>query len=293
MEKALTVFTPTYNRAYCLHQLYNSLCRQTSIDFEWLIIDDGSTDNTSDLVNGWIADSRIQIKYHFKENGGMHTGHNAAYDLITTEYNLCIDSDDFMPDNGVQIILNELKLLPEDYAGLVGLDADQSGNIIGTAIPYELKRCKLNDLYSKYEVRGDKKLVYKTEIIKKYPAYPVFERERFVPLDYKYLLIDQDYDLKPINEILCIVEYRDDGSTMNIFSQYRKNPRGFAFSRLNRIQLGRTFKERYRNAIHLVSCALFTKDVSLLNKARSPSLVLLAFLPGVLLNLYTRVKARS
>lgn len=80
--KTLTVFTPTFNRAYCLHQVYNSLCSQTVQDFEWLVIDDGSTDETQELVATWIAENRITIKYCYKENGGMHTGHNKAYELI-------------------------------------------------------------------------------------------------------------------------------------------------------------------------------------------------------------------
>ena len=96
----LTVFTPTYNRAYILQRCYESLVRQTSKDFIWLIIDDGSTDNTKSLVDQWIKEkNEFEIKYVYKENGGMHTGHNKAYELIDTELKVCIDSDDFMPDN--------------------------------------------------------------------------------------------------------------------------------------------------------------------------------------------------
>lgn len=122
--KTLTVFTPTYNRAFCLDQLYNSLCRQTSDDFTWLVIDDGSTDNTEDLVKGWIADGKIEIRYHKKPNGGMHTGHNAAYRLIDTQLNTCIDSDDFMPDDAVAVIVETWKSRGSDkVAGIIGLDA--------------------------------------------------------------------------------------------------------------------------------------------------------------------------
>ena len=95
----LTVFTPTFNRAYCLHLCYESLLRQTCTDFEWLVVDDGSTDNTRALVNGWIQDGKISVRYIYKENGGMHTGYNTAYDNIDTELAVCIDSDDYMPDD--------------------------------------------------------------------------------------------------------------------------------------------------------------------------------------------------
>ncbi|RTY92294.1 glycosyltransferase family A protein [Flavobacterium sp. GT3R68] len=291
--KTLTVFTPTYNRAYCLNQVYESLLRQTSTNFIWLIIDDGSTDNTRELVQSWINESKIEIQYCYKENGGMHTGHNKAYELIKTEFNVCIDSDDFMPDNAVETIVKETQDLSQEYAGIIGLDADKNGNIIGTKIPSQLTHCKLNELYTKYGVQGDKKLVYRTDVVKKYPAYPEFRGEKFVPLDYKCLLIDQAYDLKPVNEVFCIVEYQPDGSTLNIFRQYRKNPRGFAFSRLSRIQYGNTFKEQFKNAIHLVSSALFVKDFSLLKQTQKPEVVLLALPAGLLLNLYVRFKTRK
>ena len=87
-EIILTVFTPAYNRAHTLHRCYESLCRQKCKQFKWLIIDDGSSDNTKELVESWLKeDSGFEIIYHYKENGGMHTAHNAAYQLIDTELN--------------------------------------------------------------------------------------------------------------------------------------------------------------------------------------------------------------
>ncbi len=116
--KKITVFTPTFNRAYCLHQLYDSLCKQSSQDFKWLIIDDGSTDGTRELISTWVLEGVIEIQYHFKENGGMHTGHNSAYELIETELNVCIDSDDFMTLDAVEKIVSFWKLNKDkNYAG--------------------------------------------------------------------------------------------------------------------------------------------------------------------------------
>ncbi len=288
--KTLTVFTPTYNRAFCLGQVYDSLCRQTSQDFLWLIIDDGSTDTTKELVNSWIAENKIAIQYHFKENGGMHTGHNAAYSLIETEYNVCIDSDDFMPDNAVAIIVAEVQNLPANFAGIVGLDADKQGNIVGTKIPDDIDACKLYDLYENKGVTGDKKLVYKTAIVKKYPPYPEFKGEKLVPLGYLYLLIDQDYVLKPVNEVFCIVEYLLDGSSKNMLRQYRRNPNGFVFSRVSRINLGTSIQSKFKNSIHLISSAIFAKSMRGLSKSKSPILLILATPFGILLNLYIRMR---
>ena len=293
--KTITVFTPTYNRAYCLDQCYQSLIRQTNQDFLWLIIDDGSSDNTEELVNSWIAENKIAIQYHFQENLGMHGGHNAAYRLIETELNVCIDSDDFMPDDAIEKILENWEKIKgkDNFAGLVGLDANTKGDIIGTKIPDHLTETRLYDLYHKHGVLGDKKLVFRTEVVKKYPPYPIFEGERFVPLGYLYQLIDQDYKLLPVNEVFCIVEYLTDGSSMNMLKQYRRHPNGFAFSRKSRMKLGESFKERFKNAIHYVSCALFTKNGSFLAESPRKLITFLAIPFGVALNMYIRFKTRG
>ena len=103
----LTVFTPAYNRAHTLPRTYESLLRQDCKDFLWLIVDDGSTDNTAELVRDWQSrDSGFEIQYIYKENGGMHTAHNTAYENIDTELNTCIDSDDYMTDDAVEKIVN-------------------------------------------------------------------------------------------------------------------------------------------------------------------------------------------
>lgn len=124
----LTVFTPAYNRAYTLHKCYESLKRQTSTDFIWLIIDDGSTDNTKELVQQWIVENEISIRYHYQQNQGMHGAHNTAYELIDTEINVCIDSDDYLTDTAVETIVgfwNENK--QSNIAGIAALDGLSDG----------------------------------------------------------------------------------------------------------------------------------------------------------------------
>ena len=290
--KTITVFTPTYNRAYCLDQVYQGMIKQTNQDFLWLVIDDGSTDNTKELVTSWIKEKKIALQYHYQENLGMHGGHNAAYGLIETPLNVCIDSDDFMPDDAIEKILHNWQHIKDkpEYAGLVGLDADKEGNIIGSKIPSTIKKTTLYNIYNTHGVKGDKKLVYRTDVVKKYPAYPIFKEERFVPLGYLYQLIDQDYFLFPVNEVFCIVEYQIDGSSMNMLKQYRRHPKGFAFSRKSRMRLAKSFKERFKNAIHYVSSSLFTKNWGFLNESPKKMTTLLAIPFGVLLNLYIRIK---
>ena len=293
--KTITVFTPTYNRAYCLDKCYQSLVRQTNRDFLWLIIDDGSDDNTAELVNSWIAEGKVPVIYHYQENQGMHGAHNAAYRLIETTLNVCIDSDDFMPDDAIEKILvawDKIKDQPK-FAGIVGLDADIKGNVIGTKMPDTLKETRLYDIYNKHQVKGDKKLVYRTGIVKKYPPYPIFEGERFVPLGYLYQHIDQDYKLFPVNEVFCIVEYLADGSSMNMLKQYRRHPKGFAFSRKSRMRLAENFKDKFKNAIHYVSSSLFTKNGSFVSESPKKLTTILAIPFGLLLYIYIRFKTKG
>ena len=291
MAKTLTIFTPAYNRAYTLHLGYEALLRQTCQDFEWLIIDDGSTDNTRELVAGWIKENKIPIRYHYQENQGMHGAHNTAYRLITTELNTCIDSDDFMPDNAVEKIVTFWKKQgSNEVAGIIGLDADFQGNIIGTT--FTEKQTTLGNFYAQGG-KGDKKMVYRTEIINQYPEYPLFKGEKYVSLGYKYELIDQDYPLLTLNEVLVKVEYRPDGSSMNMFRQYIKNPQGFAFIRKSSMQLAPTAKRRFMEAIHYVSSSLILKNKRFLQESPKKFLTLCAIPLGIALYLFIRFKTRN
>ncbi|MBU7593526.1 glycosyltransferase family A protein [Metabacillus halosaccharovorans] len=287
MSPTLTVFTPTYNRAYTLHLCYESLKRQSSKDFVWLIIDDGSTDDTKGLIDTWMEENIVPIRYHYQENQGMHGAHNAAYELIDTELNVCIDSDDYMADDTVERIVSFWKNHGSvKYAGLVGLDATPEGTIIGTKMPDHLKESTLSNLYGKHKVKGDKKLVYRTELTKNTPPYPVFPGEKYCPLSYKYILIDQQYPLLVMNEILCYVEYLPDGSSMNIINQYKKNPNGFAFFRKVAIQYAPTFKERIRESMHYVASSLMIGNKKFLYESPKFFTTLLAAPFGILLYFY-------
>ena len=148
MKKILTVLTPTYNRGYILPQCYKSLLKQTSKEFIWVIIDDGSTDNTRELVEEWIKENQIEIRYYYQENKGMHGAHNKAYEVIDTEINVCIDSDDYMTDDAVEFILKFWKENKEESIyGFAGLDIYKNGKVIGKRFPENLKKTKYFDLY--------------------------------------------------------------------------------------------------------------------------------------------------
>src|SRR5574344_1431113 len=172
MEK-ITVFTPAYNRAYSIGECYKSLCRQTCKDFVWLVVDDGSTDNTAQLISEYKnKDNGFKIEYVYKKNGGMHTAHNTAYDNIKTELNVCIDSHDYMTDDAIEKILNcwdENK--KEKYAGILALDIFTNGKVIGKKLPDNVKDITLSGYYQNGG-SGDKKIILRTDVVNKYPRYP-------------------------------------------------------------------------------------------------------------------------
>lgn len=292
--KSITVFTPTFNRAYCLGQLYQSLVRQTIQDFTWLVIDDGSTDDTRGLVQSWIAENKIDIRYIFQQNQGMHGAHNTAYAHMETLLNTCIDSDDFMPDDAIEKILrlwNEKS--SGNYAGIIGLDAYKDGRVVGSKMPDSVHASTLNDLYNKHGVSGDKKLVLRTEIVKQFPPYPIFEGERFVPLGTLYLMIDQQYTYLCSNDVYCIVEYLEDGSSRNIFKQYKRHPQGFGYSRLVEMRHSPGFSHTFKKAMHLISSALFAGKFNVFKDNPKPFVTLLALPFGLLLHAYIIFKSRA
>lgn len=291
--KTLTIFTPAYNRAHTITRTYKSLCRQTSKDFEWLIIDDGSTDNTRELVEKWIEENKIPIRYIYQQNQGMHGAHNTAYKNIHTELNTCIDSDDYMPDDGVEKICSFWKKHGSDrYAGIIGLDVTENGKVIGTGFPTGLKETTLGDFYLQGG-SGDKKLVYRTSVIRQYPEYPLFEGERYVGLAYKYMLIDQDYKLLTLNEPLVVVEYQEDGSSVNMYRQYWNNPKGFAFFRKTEMATTKSVKRRFMVCIHYVSSSFIAKNKHFIKESPRKLTTLLAIPFGYLLYRHIAYKVKN
>lgn len=288
----LTVFTPTYNRAHTLPRTYQSLCRQDCKDFVWLVVDDGSTDGTADLVRSWQQEENgFEIRYLHKENGGMHTAHNAAYEVIDTELNVCIDSDDCLADGAVKKILDKWCIVrSQGYAGIIGLDADFEGNIIGKGFPAGMAETTLAGYYAAGG-RGDKKLVYRTEVIRQYPPYPVFAGEKYVALAYKYRLIDQDYKLAVLDEVLCNVEYQPDGSSSTMWKQYLKNPKGFAFWRKVCMEYPQTSKRLLVDCIHYCSSSILAGERHFVREAPHKFLTVLCVPAGLLLSIITKRKA--
>ena len=282
----LTVFTPAYNRAHTLPRTYESLLRQKNKGFCWLIVDDGSQDGTADLVKKWqAADNGFEIRYVYKENGGMHTAHNTAYEQIDTELNVCIDSDDALAEDAVEKILTKWQRVKDKgYAGIIGLDADMNGNIIGKGFPESMTETTLSGYYAAGG-SGDKKLVYRTDVIKQYLPYPVFEGEKYVALAYVYILIDQKYRLAVLDEVLCNVDYQTDGHSTGMWREYLRSPRGFAAWRKLCMQYPESKKRLLVDCVHYVAESLIAGDKSFVRNSPRKGWTLAALPFGILLKM--------
>lgn len=291
---SLTIFTPAYNRAHTLPHTYESLRRQDCKDFIWLIIDDGSKDNTRGLVSEWQQlDNGFEIRYIYKENGGMHTAHNTAYANIDTELNTCIDSDDCLEEGAVRKILQKwYSVRNKGYAGMIALDSDMAGNVIGKGFPDGLEETTLTGYYAAGG-SGDKKLVYRTDVISAYPPYPVFEGEKYVALAYKYRLIDQDYRLAVLDEVVCNVDYQEDGHSHGMWKEYVRSPRGFAFWRKVCIQYPESSMRLMVDCIHYVADSMIAGNRHFIRESPKKALTVLCLLPGWLLTFFVKKKAKG
>ena len=280
LEK-LTIFTPTFNRAHTLPRTYNSLCRQNCKDFIWLIIDDGSIDNTAELIHSWQSiDNGFKIQYIYKENGGLHTAYNSAIENLQTELAMCVDSDDWLVDGAIEKILSLWQREGNDsVAGIEALDCYQDGTIIGDKMP-DQKTINLIDLNTgKYRLRnGDKKPVVRSDLYKSVAPMPTFEGEKNFNPHYMHLKISMNYDFIVFNEAVCAVEYQPDGMSRNIFNQYINSPNSFA--ELRRLCMKFTdapLKFKIKNAIHYdSSCILAGKVNDIIKKSEKP--ILTAFM---------------
>lgn len=215
-----TVFTPTYNREYILENLYKDLKNQTFKDFEWLIVDDGSNDNTKELVEKFKKEKKINIRYIYKENGGKHTAINIGVKEAHGELFFIVDSDDQLVNDAIEIV-NETWGNTNDKKGLcgvIGLCVYKNMDVVGTKIPEDKSAYHLSDLYYKLGMKGDKTLVFLTDILSKY-TFPERDGIKFLPESIVWNEISKNYKMVWSNKPLRIVEYLEDGLTMNKFKK--------------------------------------------------------------------------
>lgn len=250
MEKTLTIFTPTYNRAYILPQLYKSLCAQTNHDFLWLIIDDGSTDATEEMVRKWMEENFIEITYQYQENAGKMAAYNTALALTVTPLFMCVDSDDSLVVDAVNAIAETYRLTRklENLSGLVSYRGRADGSVLGTVFPNNLEQSPLSKLYEA-GFEGDTTLVFKTAIAKRFP-FPTLPGEKFISEMYVYNQIDEKYDLKLLRKVLTICNYLEDGYTRNGYPLVKNNPMGWALIYQQKKASASTRRKRFKYAAY-------------------------------------------
>ena len=246
----ITVITPTYNRAEIIKKVYDSLLKQTNKDFEWLVIDDGSKDNTKEVINKFIDEQKIKISYFFKENGGKHTALNLGIKKAKGEYVLILDSDDTLVNDAIEKINNKWKQYSFDksIACLSFLKIYPNGQTIGKT--YNGTDIKSNNIDFRYnqDLLGDMCEVFKTEILKQY-KFPVYENERFLSEAIVWNQIAFDYDTVYINEPIYVAEYLTDGLSNNWFKLVVNNPMGARANNLLFMSKKFKFKIRLKNCI--------------------------------------------
>lgn len=227
----ITVFTPTYNRAYIIENLYHSLQRQTFRDFEWVVVDDGSTDNTETLFLQILnEDNFFPIRYVKTENGGKHRAINKGVSMATGDLFFIVDSDDYITDDALETIDSVEKSIPikekHTFAGVCGLSAYSPAKIIGTTFDGEFLDITMLER-SRYNITGDKAEVFYTKIMCMYP-FPCFDNENFLTECVVWDKIAHDgYLLRFFNTSIKLCDYLPDGLTAKGWKLMVDNPKGY------------------------------------------------------------------
>lgn len=252
----ITVFTPTYNRGNLLNRLYQSLCQQTHKDFEWIIVDDGSTDGTQNIVSSLILEhNNIQGSFPFhyfkKINGGKHTAINLGVKYAEGELFFIADSDDFLPKDSLQIVHKEWSKIKHDntFLGVCGIDADLNGKIIGSGLPKDYIDCHAWDLSPIYKVTGDLKEVFRTDVLRQFP-FPEIKGEKFCPEVLVWFRMACNYKMRFFNRIIYIADYQKNGITSSITRLRMNSPIGSMLTYSELVHYPIPFKDKLKNAIN-------------------------------------------
>ena len=228
-KELLTVVTPTYNRAYTLPKAFNSLMSQKSTDFVWMVIDDGSTDNTEKIIEEWKTSSPFKIIYIKKSNGGKASALNVAIDHIETKYAVCLDSDDYFNEDAIYIAINQLEMSCDDdkCCGLLALKNNLDGTCMGgIELPRSISKITAADVFLNYCPRGEIVCFYKCNHLKEY-RFPQFPNEKFVSPAWMQYAVSEKYYFVPSWEKYCFCEYLTDGITQNKKRIIINNPKGY------------------------------------------------------------------
>lgn len=274
----ITVFTPTYNRAHTLNQLYQSLLQQDCYDFEWLVINDGSTDHTDTLFKKWLNKKNpFPIRYYAIKNGGKQRAINQALQLAQGEYFFIVDSDDSLLPHAITFIQNAFKSLPKDdsFIGISGIKGGLDGKPLHRtpSIDSTIGYVDANNLERmKYGLQADMAETFYTEKIQKY-TFPVWEGENFTPeaVVWDQMALD-GYKLRWYNQVIYLCEYQEDGLTRSSWKLLKNNPMGYAMLFNTQLKSAKGIKERINLTLQFISCCCLAKEYSYIKDCHSRTL---------------------
>ncbi|MBO5955123.1 MAG: glycosyltransferase family 2 protein [Clostridia bacterium] len=281
--KTLAIITPTYNRAELLKIAFNSLCNQTNKDFVWYVIDDGSKDNTEEVVEQLKKQADFEIVFKRKENGGKHSALNVAFNLVQEELILILDSDDELIENAVEIKLSDYKEIENDNSicGIGYLRCYRDFKVIGK--PYT--EDGIEDTFTNQRINkntyGDKCEVFKSKILTKY-KFPEFKGENFVSEATIWCKISLDYKMKFYNKSIYICEYQEGGLSDGVHKRLFQNPNGAAACYLSMSSRQVALKPRFKYTIAYIvySFVAGIKPKVQFKKVSSKLLYMLSFMPA-------------
>lgn len=248
----ITILTPTFNRAHLLPRLFESLTHQTDFNFEWLVMDDGSTDGTSDLFAGkTFLSAPFPIRYYQQENGGKHRALNAGVKQAKGDFIFIADSDDWLLPQSVAIVGLHTSAIADDntFAGVAGLDVFDDERIVGTGLPQDIIDCNAMDIRYRYHVDGDLKEVFKTTVLQEFP-FPEIQDEKFCPEQLVWFRIAQKYKLRYFNTPIYVAEYQPNGITASIIRVRMLAPQATCMMYAEMLAYKIPFKEKIKAAIN-------------------------------------------
>ena len=247
----ITILTPSYNRGPLLGNLYQSLVRQAFNDFEWIIVDDGSTDSTNNIVNNFIQEQKIVISYIKQINGGKHKAINTGVKESKGELILIVDSDDSLPENSLSIIHSQYLKIKNDSSigGVCGLMAHHDGTVIGYRNVSSVKNISSIEMRYKYGFVGDVCEVFKTEVLREYP-FPEINNEKFCPEVLVWNRIARKYKLHFFNQVVYFRDYLKDGLTSKIVRIRMNSPIASMMCYAEMNQLDIPVKDKIKAAIN-------------------------------------------
>lgn len=289
MKPLITVFTPTFNRGYIIRKLYESLCEQSCFDFEWIVIDDGSNDETKEVFEKILKeDNNFKIIYKYKKNGGKPRAINEGVQLASGRYFFIVDSDDTLVNDAIEKIkcwINEIDTIP-NIVGVGGAQGHSKFKYIKGIEPKVNENGYIdatNIERNKYDLDADMCEAYKIEILKKYP-FKVWENEIFSPEEIVFNDIALDgYKVRWHKDIIYISDYLEDGLTKGSFNLEKNNPMGYAMLYNSKLKYEKSFIKKLYFSSQLIALSLYGKNINYIFSSNDPYSTILSFPIGFLL----------